>query len=359
MTEREPRFFFAGHEYMTRQIQEDEMEVNQVLALKREMHEVSRNEGAIRDLGPISDLSPKTSWHGKISVISRLASGDLTRSEIEQSVESVNDFFAPTKPGSRVRCIDGRPLTGYNDSSIECLLKDLGPQVPGGTPAQALCYRLATEVEHNDYEISLYKDMMKISKIQSNTGFSTGNHSDSSNYEAGNNKTGCGAVDSIEGQLKFFAPEPIERLKGMTNELLGDEFEASSFEYIADSAVKINDNLDKYLLQKRELFKELKRENPDSIAVLEGTHNEILLTINTIENTTFNRDHYSAANNNKIQGFNYDVWYDRVVAKEISEDKTIQSRFFHARVATAVATLIILTDGSPRLLIREAKTRLN
>jgi len=356
MVEREPRFFIKESYEMKESTQQ--VIDRDVFAIKQEMHTESRNEGIISDVGQLSNLSPSNNWAGSICLDKRRKSEELSELEVDLAIHSVGDFFASCTPGTRVRCIDGRTLLGYDDNSLKSLFGDLGPQIPGGNPSQAMCYRMAIKFPLELGDNDQLDDMKVMSEIEAKTGFLSGNHSDKNNYISESEKTGCGAVDTTIEQLMLFEPENISGINQLTSVVLGDDFDPIIFNQIAESADNLRQQKKEYFAEKSDIFKAIKAENNDGIALLEGAHNEILTIINTIEGTTFNRDHFSATNEGKIQAFNYDIWYEYKVAEALSSDPAIQSRFIHARIATAVAALMRLTNGSLRTLKREPRTEL-
>ena len=85
---------------------------------------------ALQRLGAQAVVS--AGWRGGIS-----APSDI-RATVPQIMEVLEDYFVPTSPQAKTRCIDGRHDENLNED-------ELGPQVPGGAPGSALAYRLGVD----------------------------------------------------------------------------------------------------------------------------------------------------------------------------------------------------------------------
>ena len=90
------------------------------------------------------------------------------------------------------------------------------------------------------------------------------------------------------------------------------------------------------------------------VPVLHGDHHECIVVINTVPGTTFETKRFSE-DHQGIQAFNYDVWRTIEFADKLFADHTVEGSkesFVIARVMTAVATLMVLIDGTQRLVVR-------
>jgi hypothetical protein len=83
-------------------------------------------------------------------------------------------------------------------------------------------------------------------------------------------------------------------------------------------------------------------------------HQEALVIVNLVPNTTMSSNRFSAEHNG-LQAFGYDLWRSKQLSETLfplpSQDIDRQ-RFVTARVMITIATLMALTDGSQQLLIR-------
>lgn len=79
-----------------------------------------------------------------------------------------------------------------------------------------------------------------------------------------------------------------------------------------------------------------------------------LVAVNLVPETTFASNRF-AKEFDGIQTFGYDLWWSVEIAKRLMprpDQSRDRSRFVMARVMTTVATLMALTDGSQRLILR-------
>jgi hypothetical protein len=312
--------------------------------------ERSLTEGRIVDQGRLAQDTGKHNWTGAISLDKRLRSGELDENEVEESVAYAAGCFVPTSFGAMIRCIDGRFLLGYDDDNPLMYGRPLGPQVPGGTLAGGIAWRLAQGNDALSFkEADLGLDIAEYATVDANTGFIAGGHTDE---HAGPGKTGCGAIDGLEVVLSLFDYNHIEDLEQLTKMMLGQNFRSLNFDHTYTSSARLLAARGHYFAEMGQILNKLKEHNPAGATVQAGNHNEIIQIINLVPNTTFHGDHFNARTNGKIQAFNYDLWRTIDTADKLHTNPELQSRYLHSRAALAVGTLMHLTDGSQRFLIR-------
>ena len=116
----------------------------------------------------------------------------------------------------------------------------------------------------------------------------------------------------------------------------------------------LNGRSDDYFQDRGKILDVLEKRAEDSTAVLEGEHQEGVVAVNLVPGTTLASNRFSETFNG-IQAFGYDLWWSEVIANRLlplPEDAQKRQRFVMARVMTTVATLMALTDGTQRLVVR-------
>jgi hypothetical protein len=167
------------------------------------------------DLGRLSQETGSHQWRGDISLDNRIKNGELTNAEVEEAVSAVREFYVPTTKGAAIRCIDGRTVRGYDDNDPAQYGRALGPQVPGGSPADGVAWRLAIGDQRSPFQSArLGEDIARFAEVAVDAGFIAGGHSDE---DAGYGRSGCGAIDGIEEVLGTFNPSRINDLEKLTN----------------------------------------------------------------------------------------------------------------------------------------------
>jgi len=329
--------------------------------------------GKIVDYGTLSDVINSGSgeiihhpvgeiWTGKISLAKREAANPGLRDRVSEVLNPLNieSYYVAANLSSRTRCIDGRLLDGWL-ASRELQFRDLGPQVPGGTPTMALAIRLV-EDELLNSTVTLSQDIDDTVKNLMQKGLTFGGHIDEGHGD--DMKTGCGAIDELRGIVKkSLEPVTAFQMKGLLRSMLGDKFDLEIYHSIvgevrdlwAMEAIYLARNEDGQFEYNHHAIDALRNnateENP--VAKLTGPHNEVGLVINTVKGTTFNRDSFSSDNDNEIQLFNYDIWHSHQLSETLYPgDERRQVKFITARAMFAVSTAMQLTDGSVRLLVR-------
>jgi len=318
---------------------------------KKRLGEISMTQAQMTDFGHLAQETGDHQWKGKISLDHRLASGEITMDEVNEFLELASGLYVPVTPGAPVRCIDPRTIEGYIDGDRTWFERPLGPQVPGGAPGGAISLRLALGDTISPISKStLEEDLDEFTKTADRVGFAPGGHSDEN---AGQGRTGCAVVDQIDNTLNAFDPEQIRDLAFVTQRLLGDHaYHRSNMNVVVANSVWLRAYKDRYFKGKDDVFNKLRTENPHGNPRLVGVHPEIAVVINNVENTTLHTDHLNAISGGKLMLFNYDFWMTRATAAQLEGSAAMKSRYLHARTAVAVGTLMNITDGSQRLIIR-------
>ncbi len=356
----------------------------------------SQGERMFTNFGSLQEFSKKHNalpasyakeqiWTGIISKLKDTTHDPELAKLIEAALDPLNleNYYVNAKITARTRCIDGRLLAGYllESGLVDPAMvgRDLGPQVPGGTPSAALIYRI---INRNWQEKpTLGNDIRLISKIYQAHGIRMGGHIDG--HKADHLfDSGCGAIDNMPAILdRITSPYAIGELKGLVRALMGDGFNPDTYDMVEGRMLLLESMRDFYFGkydigngQSEFAFKkdaiQVLNENAEKehhpVAKLTGDHHEHALVINLVKGTTFDRDRFWADNQGRVQLFNYDLWrsedfanilYPTNLRKQTPEQNRQhhieQQPFLTARIMYAVATAMVLTDGSLDLIIRQ------
>ncbi|HEY5667906.1 MAG TPA: hypothetical protein VIR03_01950 [Candidatus Saccharimonadales bacterium] len=309
-------------------------------ASKRRIERIN-NDQLIIDCGILSDVA----WPGSVSAAEQIKEGKTSQKVIDDAVKRINEYYVYVNPGAKTRCIDGRHDPDLDESN-------LGPQVPGGAPGGALAYRLGVDKDDLTRGTFLADAEAMISNFV-RLGFAPGGHRDEAS--GANGAAGCGAIDGMDKILATMTePKLVEDLKRVVKMLLGDKFDRDTFLRVMGAAVVVNGRSEDYFAGRDKIIDILEKRANKSIATLSGCHNECLVVVNMVPDTTLSsnrlRDDFGG-----IQAFGYDLWRSKQMAYKLlplPDQAVDRERFIMARVMSTIATLMALTDGSQRLILR-------
>jgi len=292
------------------------------------------------DCGTLTDIA----WLGSVSARKLIESKDITVAQLQEAIDEINEYYVPVVAGAKTRCIDGRPDPKFDESH-------LGAQVPGGAPGAALAYRLG--VDKDDLTRGTFLDDAE-HMIGSflRLGFAPGGHRDA---EHANGKVGCGAIDGMDAILAAMTdPRLVDDHKRVVKQLLAGEFDRDTYLRVMGAAVVVNGRSSDYFRNREAIIDELEKREPNSVATLTGTHKECIVSVNMVSGTTLASKRFSE-DFKGMQAFGYDLWRSKQMAAKLlpRPDQAVdRQRFVMARVMYTVATLMVLTDGTQRLLVR-------
>ena len=309
---------------------------------KRQERYMSAQQATIEVIGELSGGDNTGLWQGKISLDSRIDSGEVTTDELASIPELVNQFYVRASKGAALRCVDGSSLGGYNENNATSYARPLGPQIQGGIAGEAQAMRLWLGP---DPGATLLTDIDKVYDDYSHD-YLPGDHTDDI---VGEDATGCGAIDKYDTKIALLAdPSKQKSIKAIAESIIasGDKvIPAGAFERISKNAKALSQSAG-YLPAAKDTLDKIRSLNPSGIEVLVRPHPEETLTINWVANTTHDRDAYNAQTDSRIGNFNLDAW---AVFVELGEEVG------YAAIVEAVATVIAITDGSQILLVRRPK----
>lgn len=289
-------------------------------------------------------LSNQT-WPGTVSAAAMIAEGFTTEATLRKAADEINNYYITANPDARTRCIDGR-----HDPELD--EKNLGPQVPGGAPGAALAYRLG--VDRDDLTRGTFlSDAETMISSFARLGLPIGGHRDENS--AGKTTVGCGAIDAMDVILaRMTDPDLVDDQKRVVRLLLGEKFDRDTFLRDMGAAVVVNGRSADYFRDREKIIDVLESTRKGSVSTLRGNHKECLFVANFVPNSTLSSNRFSD-NFGGIQAFGYDIWRSKEIAQKIlplPDQENDRQRFVMARVMSTVATLMALTDGTQRLLIR-------
>ena len=299
------------------------------------------NSVQVINLGKLSDQA----WSGLVSADKLIKDGFTSSEVLGHAIEHINDFYVSVNPRAKTRCIDGRHDPELDEAN-------LGPQVPGGAPGAALAYRLG--VDKDDLTRGTFLDDAESMIAQFiRLGFSPGGHRDENSASTAG--VGCGAIDGMDKILAAMTdPHLIEDHKRIVKTLLGNDFNRDNYLRVLGAAQVVNGRSEDYFRGREAIIDLLEKRYAKSISVLKGEHKECLVIVNMVPDTTLSSNRFSEAYDG-IQAFGYDLWRSRRIAERLlplPSQELDRQRFVMARVMSTIATLMALTDGSQRLLVR-------
>lgn len=299
-------------------------------------------EVEVIDYGVLSDVQ----WLGSVSARALIEEERTDVESLNKAAQSINEFYVPVNPSAKTRCIDGRHDPKLDETK-------LGPQVPGGAPGAAFAYRLG--VDKDDLTRGTFlADAETMIGSYMRLGFAPGGHRDK--HSEGQGKTvGCGAIDGMDKILATMTePKLASDHARVVKALLGDRFKRDDYLRVMGAAVMVNGRAEDYFKDRGKIIDILEDKAKDSTATLDGDHQEGLVVVNLVPGTTLSSNRFSE-NFNGVQAFGYDLWWSVEIANKLlplPEQAQDRQRFVMARVMTTVATLMALTDGTQRLVVR-------
>lgn len=284
-------------------------------------------------------------WPGKVSARAMIDAGKTSDVVLNEAAQRLNEFYVSVSPTARTRCIDGR-----HDPELD--EKKLGAQVPGGAPGAALAYRLGVDKDDLTRGTFLVDAEEMIARYL-RLGFAPGGHRDE--HSAGKSAAGCGAIDGMDVILAtMMRSDLVDDHKRVVKELMGALFNRDIYLRNMGAATVLSGRSDDYFRGREGIIDILEKRVKNSIATLKGEHQECLVVVNFVPGTTLASNRFSETFGG-IQAFGYDIWRSMQMAEKImprpdqAEDR---KRFVMARVMSTVATLMALTDGTQRFIIR-------
>jgi hypothetical protein len=267
---------------------------------------------------------------------------EMSDEELASLGEVIREHMVTVSPEAPSCCIDGRGCSECMDGSAP----EPRPAVAGGALTTAyVAAELIGWFGPNDTRPTADK-LQNVHNQLAVGGIKPGNHVDRNAVNAGfdGNKTGCGADDKAPLNVRqVYKNKPV--VNGTTQLLLGDSYKETAMQFTDSQAVETRfaDWNPVALLEV------LTSDSKKNVEILEDMHDEGLVVINNVPDTTFDRDGFLAATGRRA--FKIDVWYIDKMARAMAsgpEASTQYEQLRHAMVAYQVGTYLTLCDGSQR-----------
>ena len=235
----------------------------------------------------------------------------------------LDDYYVATNPSAKTRCIDGRHDPELDESR-------LGPQVPGGATGAALAYRLG--VDKDDLTRgTFYNDFETMLATYLRLGLTPGGHRDDNGSEHG---VGCGAIDGIETILGcLINPRLVEDHKRLVRAVLDTDFDRDHYLRILGASQVLGSRAGDFFARSGDMLELLESKCPGSVSTLHGKHNEKLVIVNFVPDTTLASNRF-ADHHGGLQAFGYDVWRSKQLAQmllTLPSQTVDRERFITAR----------------------------
>ncbi|MGB3023793.1 MAG: hypothetical protein WBB39_03205 [Candidatus Saccharimonadales bacterium] len=312
----------------------------------------------------------RDTWTGAISLNSIRQNG--VKIDTLPDPKNLSQYYVVCSPYAPTRCIDGRGISQYGESPYSSADRLLGAQVPGGTAMAALSARVAAWGTVYTDDFSLAHDITILDKTFCSFGMRIGGHIDERYSE---DITGCGAIDMLPAIIeRVTQPTAQKQVRKLAQLIMGDTYDSEITDAVVGRLTALQGLSDEYLAYDRhsntygyrhEAISSIRRNSPYDVSQLCGPHREAAFVINLVPHTTFHVDQFTSDNGGEVSIFNYDFWRSLLIAEKLypansnssSDEKDIQSllrkRYITSRALLAVATCMVLTDGSQELMIRE------
>lgn len=325
----------------------------------------------LRDIAGVgSGFGPWNHGRDSISPDDRIERDPKLKALIEEKTapEYLKRFYIPASNGSPVRCTDGRPDKKVQDRIDRGEVVEpgdrgpLGAQYFGGSPGAALIHRIV-DGDSMPGDATFLDDINDAIEAYKKIGVRFGGHIDEKNHGHPKN-TGCGAIDRIpEIFSKMLNPEFQKEFHRLIDAILPHEFQVRRVDDITNQLGKLNARAGQYFevdqktktpKYKKAIIEKLQKDDPDAVGTMVGEHNECIFLVNKVKGTTFDRDALNADTEGKVQVFNYDLWGKIEMAKTLyPNDTEKQHKYVICSVMFAMAALMVMTDGSLRVLTHE------
>lgn len=276
---------------------------------------------------------------GAIGPDQRIASGEITASNLNRFLEQLGQYFIPIAAEGRsipAQCVDGR---SRKDGSYEP-----APKAAAGTFSAVIGDAL-TNASYRQPHTSAATHAKTVYAYLLRHGYVGGHDADHTSGQG----CGCGAEDKLQEILTFIRDK-------------GDAIKA----FLADVGVAIDDETHRLIVsQATKLLEEqyvvpgaelrdayIEVAGKDSVETLTGPHHEVALVVNTEAGTTIDRAKLAESYGDSLQVFELDVPSLQVAADALSISEHEAAQKFAAMLYYNVATAAVLADKSLRIAVR-------
>ncbi len=108
-------------------------------------------------------------------------------------------------------------------------------------------------------------------------------------------------------------PALVEDHKRLSKLLLGEQFNRDNYLRVMGAGLVLESRANGYFADREQILDLLETKCPDSVSTLEGTHQEGIVIVNLVPNTTLASNRFTDAFG--VQAFGYDLWRSKQLAQ--------------------------------------------
>lgn len=286
---------------------------------------------------------------GTISLAERLATGEIKQEDVDALVDDVRagKYSKRTDVAEVTKCGDGR-------GSSEPIA---GTQGFGGSAGIAKSLRIAGVMGEG---FTAAEDVSAFVKERTTRSKASGGHR--ADTHGNPDSCGCGECDGAQDAAKLVveAPDRVEGFTTTLSEALGvqDRFEITAEKVEAEFAGIVSNYAflveSDYFADGPAMINAIDEADPENtnIEILDGDHKEVLWVINTVENTTIDREKLVADYEKKgINVFWEDQWAIEAELSEYCETDEQMNTAVVADLARRISTADNLTKTDLKVVI--------
>lgn len=277
---------------------------------------------------------------GSIDPQLRVDSGEILDDKVNELTQRLDEFYEQIDAEAIPKwCVDGRGTDGEHP---------LAPNAAGGTYSLVVADALidAEALLANNEKKTSADHAQRLFSALTNNGYDIGGHTD--DHAEGEN-CGCGACDKM-AQIFDFIANNIEVVSGFAAKL--------GVEINDDLKYKISQNArlllaNEYVSSGKKMIGVIEdKAGNDHVQKLTGSHNEVVLAVNTKSGTTLDRPALAKEFGDDYQAFNLDVWALKSGVEAIATNPEEEfPEKFAAAVVYNIATACVLAGPSLRVRV--------
>lgn len=285
-------------------------------------------------------------------VESRLSSGDLqpeTYTMAKNFVLHNPEAFKDIEENDSA-CMDGRSTEKIykkeNDQLVEFDKSKLRPKVVGGGQITVMAGQIAV----GNVETSISAQLELAAQFLEYNNLPHGVHTGKTENVS---DSGCGAIDRLPAIITTISMYP-DFIKSILKVMMDDKYNELKVEEVLNNYKKALGTIDPETYKGASVFKKI--ENSGSVVkALGGKHNEVMIVINCIKNTTLDQAALNGLTNNQAQAFSIDEWKFREFALKIAAGNSDEElKAYIGMFVYAIATSAVLTNGDQNVYVRNA-----
>lgn len=282
--------------------------------------------------------------------VGTLCAGEKTQEELQRlGDEIVSRYLVSVPLDAPGVCMDGRKCACRLDGSKP----KIGPKCAGGSLQTAFAAAEATPDYYQDHMFNTGDALAiereeYITSLLENAGLVVGGHTTASAQAAqfADGKTGCGAAEKHANALQRIASADPKVFQA-AQDILGIEGELPKLKDLHE-VERLNETytaIDSLHVESEEI-------HGANVEVLEGSHGEVAVILNTVDGMTIDRD--TLVDETGMQVFDIDLWYvEKLVDAMVSgrpDAVAMKPKLLFAATAYQIAVYAELCDGSHTIM---------